>query len=328
MNRAGTLPVRLLTALLAALLLSAPLPGCSAEHADGRFRIVATTFSAYDWTREILGERASAFDLLLIPDNGVDLHSFQPSAGDLILVMDCDLLLCIGGSSDAWATGALKNAAAENRTVETVVFLDVLGSRAKEEELVEGMEPEEEEDDGVEYDEHVWLSLRNASLLCGAIEEALCRIDPDNGSLYRENAAAYRAKLAALDESFRAAVEEAGGGTLLFADRFPFRYLTDDYGLAYYAAFAGCSAETEASVRTVDFLVRKVDELGLKTILRLEESDGALARTVRDNSASKDQQILAIHSLQSVGKAEIAEGATYLTLMEADLAVLKEALKS
>ena len=192
------------------------------------------------------------------------------------------------------------------------------------------MEAEEEEggeEEGPEYDEHVWLSLKNASVLVDALAEAIAAADPDHGELYRANAAAYREKLDQLDGRYAEAVKAGNKSALLFGDRFPFRYMADDYGLEYYAAFAGCSAETEASFGTIVFLAQKADELGLSSVCQIESADGSIARTVAENTASGEKNILTFDSLQSVTAKDVSEGTTYLSVMEKNLSVLADALK-
>ena len=181
-------------------------------------------------------------------------------------------------------------------------------------------------DHGEEADEHVWLSLKNAKTLVGAISNALQEFDPDNKDTYATNAAAYIEKLSALDGAYQSAVDGAAHKTVLFGDRFPFRYLVDDYGLRYYAAFAGCSAETEASFETVSFLAKKVDELGLPCVLTIEGAQHRIAETIVQNTAGKKQKVLTMDSMQSTTSKDVANGATYLSVMEKNLSVLKEAL--
>ena len=196
----------------------------------------------------------------------------------------------------------------------------------------DGVTPEQEEEDeekadGPEYDEHVWLSLKNARILVAAIAEAMSEIDASGADTYASNAAAYNKKLAALDSRYQAAVDDGSKDTVLFGDRFPFRYLVDDYGLNYYAAFAGCSAETEASFQTVIFLSGKVDELGLGTVLTIEGKDHSIAETVVENTTSKDQKIAVMDSMQSATSRDAVSGTTYISVMEGNLDVLKDALK-
>ena len=205
----------------------------------------------------------------------------------------------------------------------------MLGEQVKEEEVVEGMEAEEEEsedEDEPEYDEHVWLSLKNAETLCNAITDALETIDPANKDVYAANAAAYLEKLTALDSEYQSMVDNAARKTVLFGDRFPFRYLVDDYGLNYYAAFVGCSAETEASFETISFLSGKVDELGLPCVLTIEGAQHKIAETIVQNTAEKNQSILTLDSMQSTTSTDVANGTTYLSVMESNLNVLKQAL--
>jgi len=267
----------------------------------------------------------------MLLDNGVDLHSFQPTAQDVAAISNCDLFLYTGGESDAWVDDALANAANPERV--TMNLMDILGDRVKTEEVVEGMQeteehhgPEEDHDHGEEHDEHIWLSLKHAAVLCDAIADALGALDPDHRSTYTENAAAYIQKLTDLDQRYQAAVNAAPHRTLLFADRFPFRYLVDDYGLTYYAAFSGCSAETEASFETVAFLAGKVDALALPCVLTIEGTTHRVAETVVDNTRTKDQAILTLDSMQSVTAADVAAGTSYLAVMEQNLETLKAAL--
>ena len=335
--------VLLLCLALAVGLFAGCSGGGSPASEDGKLSIVVTIFPEYDWVRNILGERINDVSLTLLMDSGADLHSYQPTPKDIAVISRCDLFLYTGGVSDKWVRDVLAQAA--NPDMVVIDLMAALGDRAKTEETVEGMEDEHEDETGhreaedlgdehdaehrhgsVEYDEHVWLSLKNAVFLCEAIRDSLCALDDSHKADYQANAEAYIKKLNALDADYAAAVEDAAFTTLLFADRFPFRYLTDDYGLRYYAAFAGCSAETEASFETIAFLAAKVDELGLRSILQIESANGSVARTVRDNTASKDQQILTMDSMQSVTPADIEAGTTYLGIMETNLDVLKQAL--
>ena len=320
--------------LLGAALIFCALAGCGnraagttgpngAETADGP-RIVATIFPLYDWTRQILVDRAGNADLTLLLDSGVDLHSYQPTVDDMVKISNCNLFLYVGGESDKWVDDALAEASNQDRIV--INLLDILGSDAKEEELVEGMQEEEAEEDGTEYDEHVWLSLKNAQIFCDSIAQALSVLDPDGAAEFAGNLAAYQERLADLDARYVDTVRGASVKTLLFGDRFPFRYLTDDYGLNYYAAFAGCSAETEASFQTIVFLAGKMDELGLPAVMTIDGGDGGIARTIVENTAAKSARILQLDSMQSATGQDADNGKTYLDAMENNLSVLREAL--
>ncbi|MEI3412360.1 MAG: metal ABC transporter substrate-binding protein [Blautia sp.] len=317
------------------------LSACGRTSADGvnvdeqngqkKLQVVATIFPEYDWVREILGEQADNVELTLLLANGVDMHSFQPTMSDILKVSTCDVFIYVGGESDAWVADALKGAGNPDRTA--INLMEVLGDRAKEEEVVEGMQEEDghdghdhEEQEELEYDEHVWLSLKNTQVFCDAISEALQAADPENAKLYQENTTAYKEKLAALDREYQAAVDQSESKTLLFADRFPFRYLTDDYNLTYYAAFTGCSAETDASFETITFLAGKLDELKLPVVFVIENSDGKVAKAVVENTNTRDQKILTLNSMQSVTSDEINAGTTYLSIMKENLKTLKEAL--
>lgn len=321
-------PKKPLLLLLCLAMLAGLLIGCGesapAQAGEEKLSIVTTIFPEYDWVRQILGDRADGMELTLLLSNGVDLHSYQPTADDMIRISTCDLFIHVGGESDDWVDDAL--AGAVNKDMVVIDLLDVLDGAVKQEELVEGMQTEDEEDEAG-LDEHVWLSLRNAATACSHIAEQLGALDPANKDAYKANAAAYIEKLSALDARYASAVSGAKADTLLFGDRFPFRYLTDDYGLTYYAAFAGCSAETEASFETIVFLAGKVEELGLSAVLTLENSDGKLAQTIVDNTTSKSVQILQMDSLQSTTLQDIAGGKTYLGAMEQNLKILRQALQ-
>ena len=324
-----------LAILLGVLSISIPFAGIhtaeakTTENTDKKLNIVTNIFPEYDWTRAILGDRADDVNLTMLLDNGTDLHSFQPAVKDIMKVSSCDLLIYVGGESDQWIEDALESA--QNKDMKTINLMEVLGDSIKEEETVEGMQESEhdhdhEDEEEKEYDEHVWTSMRNAEVICDAIAETLEEMDPENKEIYQSNAETYKEKLSALDEAYQETVNNAKQKTLVFADRFPFRYLVDDYDLSYYAAFSGCSAESEASFKTVTFLAGKVDELGVQSVLTMEKSDDRIAQTVIENTKAKDQKILQLNSMQSITSEEIADGATYLSVMEDNLGVLKEAL--
>lgn len=334
---------KMIALLLALLMAVGMLAGCAKQNDDDmnattdELSIVATIFPEYDWVKEILGDKADHADITMLLDNGVDLHSYQPTADDIVKISDCDLFIYVGGESEGWVKEALKNSANKDRKV--INLLDVLGDKVKREEVVAGMQEEEHEheegeahEDGEaheheeEADEHVWLSLKNAELLVGAISNALQELDAENKDIYAANADAYMKKLSALDVEYQTAVDNASRKTVLFGDRFPFRYLADDYGLNYYAAFVGCSAETEASFETISFLAKKVDELKLPCVLTIEGKNHKIAETIVKNTAQKSQKILRMDSLQSTTSKDVASGTTYLSVMEKNLAVLKEAL--
>lgn len=322
---------------LTAIILMCCLSACDNKNSNqtstskDQLKIVTTIFPEYDWVREILGDKTEHAELTMLLDNGVDLHSYQPTAEDIMKISGCDLFIYVGGESDEWVEDAL--AEATNKNMKVINLLDVLGDKVKEEELVEGMESEEEEEgqereeEGPEYDEHVWLSLKNAQTLVTAIADIMAEIDSENASTYKENATDYNKKLAELDAKYEQLVDSARTKTLLFGDRYPFRYLSDDYGLDYYAAFVGCSAETEASFETIIFLANKVNELGLDTILTIESSDGKIAKTIAENTKDKKKQILVLDSMQSTTSKDVKGGTTYLSVMENNLSVLEKALQ-
>lgn len=338
MKYGGYFMKKIIIAVLCMLLTAGALAGCgeknkSEKNAD--LSIVATIFPGYDWVREIMGDEAENADITMLMDNGTDLHSYQPTADDISKISKCDLFIYAGGESDEWVKDALKQA--ENKDMKVINMIEMLGDSVKTEEVVEGMESEHDHDhdeDGdhndsdqeVEYDEHTWLSLKNAEMICEAIENDLSSLDPENKDIYKKNSEEYISKLSELDSKYQKTVDDAARKTVLFGDRFPFRYLTDDYGLDYYAAFVGCSAETEASFKTVKFLAEKVDELDLPCVMTIEGSDHKIAETIIRNTADKDQKVLTMDSMQAVTASDLKDGKTYLSVMEKNLEALKEAL--
>ena len=513
---------KIITLVLALAMAVSLFTGCgkknnaeTGESDSNKLSVVTTIFPEYDWVKEILGDKAESTDLTMLLSSGVDLHSYQPTADDIVKISDCDLFIYVGGESDGWVDDALKEAT--NKNMKVINLLDVLGDSVKAEETVEGMQETEHEHDhdhskevstfednevqdrslsdwagdwqsaypfsldgtlddafaamavegemtadeykayyqngyktdianisiegehinftydngktvGSDYkyvgyyiqnwstgtkaamyrfeaadkasgapiyiefndhmiepaaaehfhirmsnesfdaiidpenswptffpadmtgeeicehmeghdhdededheheeekDEHVWLSLKNAEVLVNAISESLQEIDPSSKDAYADNSSAYIEKLSELDSEYRQAVDAASTKTVLFGDRFPFRYLVDDYGLSYYAAFVGCSAETEASFETISFLAKKVDELKLPCVLTIEGTQHKIAETIVENTAEKNQKVLTMDSMQSTTSEDVANGTTYLSAMEKNLSVLKEAL--
>ena len=307
--------------LLGLFLILAAVPALCA---DRPLRIVCTSFPQYDWVRVILGERAKDAEVSFLLSTGVDLHSYQPTVADIASISGCDLFVFTGGESENWARDALENVEAPKRVVS---LMDALGDAARPEEWAEGMQAEAEEEDEA-LDEHVWLSLKNAKTLVSALCDALCALDGANEGLYRQNAEAYLEKLDALDGKYAALTAGAEVKTLVFADRFPFLYLTKDYGLSYYAAFPGCSAESEATFQTVVFLAGKLNELELDRVCVIETSDTALARTVLSASGRTNGEIVVFQSLQGTTLRQAEAGFSYLAAMEENLSALESALSS
>lgn len=316
--------------------------GCADKSAlyteDNRIHIVCTTFPQYDWIAELIRGNETAVSLTLLMDKGGDLHNFQPSALDIAHVSKCDLFIYVGGESDVWVDDLLKEAV--NPKLCAINMMEVIQERLVEEEHVEDNEymfgikkidnhstQQIEHHHEQEYDEHVWLSLRNAELIVEEIAAKLTLIDSGNSDLYQRNCDRYTAALRALDLQFVKAVDSGKKDTLLFADRFPFRYFVEDYGLNYYAAFNGCSAETEASFGTVAFLIDKLDALQLDFVIVLDGSDDRLAQVVIENTGSGQQQVCVLNSMQSVSNKEIEAGLCYLNVMEENLKMIRKLLE-
>ena len=305
--------------------------------------ILCTTFAAYDWVREILGD-TDTFTCRMLVDNGVDLHSYQPSAQDIMKIADCRMLVYVGGESDTWVSDAL--AESGNEDIIAISLLDLVGDRALNEVELEGVEGHHHHDHDNEdhdhdehgheaeitdhddhYDEHVWLSLKNAIVCTETLADAITKLDSCNSKKYAANAKGYTGKLEALDADYQTMRDTATQTTILIGDRFPFLYLAEDYDIHYFAAYSGCSADVEASVHTVTYLTEKLQEYKLPAIYVVDNGTDSLARTIAE-SADMTPEILHLSSMQSVTKEDIQKGCTYLSYMEENLQMLKEGLQA
>ncbi len=335
---------KLYTFIITFIILVLVLSSCSDNNniadKDKKINIICTAFPQYDWLREIIGEKINEYNITLLTNKGTDLHSYQPTAEDIAKISKCDLFIYVGGVSDDWFDTALEETI--NKDIKKINLIELLGDSVKKEEFIEGMQPDDhdhdeddnhdsdehkdEHDDVYDYDEHVWLSIKNAQIFIEEIKNTLIEIDSKNSEIFTNNYNNYSKKLSELDQEYEKAVSSAKTKTVLFADRFPFRYMIDDYGLSYYAAFIGCSSETEASFETIAFLTKKVEELKLKSILVIENSNNQLANTVISNTSDKSYKILVMDSLQSVDENKLKSGYSYLSAMRKNLEVLKEAI--
>ena len=320
--------------LVLIIIMAVAMPGCGSGAAGsrdngsgignsdgGRVSVVATIFAPYDFARAIAGDRA---DVTMLLPPGSESHSFEPTPQDTITVQDCDVFIYVGGDSDAWVDRILDSMDTGNMQVVTLMdCVDLV-----EEELKEGMEEDDEgegdEEEGDELDEHVWTSPRNAKLIVQKISDAICEADAKNASYYKDNTSAYLKKLDELDAAFRGVVDGAARKTMIFADRFPFRYFADAYGLDYFAAFPGCSTETEPSAKTVAFLVDKVKDEQIPVVFHIELSNEKMADVICEATGAKKRLL---HACHNVSKEDFESGATYLSLMTKNIEPLREALR-
>ncbi|MBR2460786.1 MAG: zinc ABC transporter substrate-binding protein [Clostridia bacterium] len=340
MNFKKTTSIILAAATLLSLLaiLSCSVSGRYTE-GEGELKVVCTNFPPFDFARVVGGDKVT---VTLLQDSGADLHNYAPTSKDIITVKNADIFVCVGGSSDdAWLDGVLSSAnnsalnvfkLTEHSTLLAVPETeeehdhDHDHDHAGEDEHDEHDEHGESCDHDHSHDEHVWTSLKNAASIVSALAETFAEADSANGDYYRANAAAYIEKLDALDAQYEEAIRAATHKTLIFADRFPFVYMTEDYGLGYHAAFSGCSTEVNASFETTSRLIEAVGEEGVTKILITDtapENAPAVANTV---ASSTGAGILSMNSCQSVTRAQISDGATYLEIMTENLETLKKAL--
>ena len=301
---------RLIAALLCLCLM---LCGCTAQpekpHDETKLQIVCTSFPAYDFAREIAGDRA---ELTLLIKPGSEVHSYEPTPKDMIRIQESDLFICNGGESEQWAKTLITP---ELNTIYMMGCVDTV------EESADGIY--NAEDGEPELDEHVWTSPLNAIKISKEICNALCKLDADNAEAYKTNFTAYKAQLMALDREFRQVIKNSGKHTLVFADRFPMRYFALEYGLDCYAAFPGCSSETEPSAKTVAYLIDRVREDKIPAVLYMEFSNQKMADVICEDTGCKK---LPFYSAHSVSAEQFEQGVSYLDLMRINLNSLKEAL--
>ena len=313
---------RILSIIICLLMIVGCFCGCEEQvrPEDKRLTVVAATFTEYDWVMNILGDEAPYANVRLLIGGGVDVHSYQPTATDIITIGECDILVYTRGSSTEWIYEAARLSNDANRT--TVEFVERLGKSS----LI-ALPGHEGHNHEPEYDEHIWLSLKNAVKCCEAIAKALGAVDKDYAEIYTANANEYILKLEALDKEYQKVVDKSENKTLVFGDRYPFRYLANDYGIKCYTAFDGCSAESEADFETITTLANVVDKQSVPVVLTIDGSNGDIAKSIVKNTKSKKQEILTLNSLQSVSEKQIKENKiSYLSAMEDNLEVISKAL--
>jgi zinc transport system substrate-binding protein len=299
-----------------------------AGDADTRITVTTTIFAPYDFVRRIAEDKVK-LGMLLPP--AAESHSFEPTPRDIITIQNSDIFIYVGGESDDWVKRILQSLqpaqsqAMQSQASGAMKILSLMDTvSVVEEEIVEGMEEEAEEEEEAAYDEHVWTSPRNAALIALAITELLCETDGVNADFYRNNAASYIAELRELDAAFQTVVDNAKRKTIIFGDRFPFRYFADAYGLSYYAAFPGCSTETEPSAATVAFLINKIRSERIPVVFHIELSNESMADTISEATGAKK---LLLHACHNISKRDFENGVTYMDLMKANVDNLGEALQ-
>ncbi|WP_461255115.1 metal ABC transporter substrate-binding protein [Treponema sp. R80B11-R83G3] len=289
------------------------------RNADGKLNVTTTNFPPFDFARNIAGDKVNLY--MLLPP-GAESHSYEPSPKDIITIKNSGVFIYVGGESDAWVDRILESMDTSKMII--VRMMDAVD--VVEEEIVEGMEeeamPEEEEE--TEYDEHVWTSPRNAILIVGAINAALCEADSANAEFYSQNAVSYCKELVKLDAAFNDVIAAAKRKTIVFADRFPFRYFADAYGLTYFAAFPGCSTETEPSAGTIKFLIDKIRTEKIPVVFHIELSNEKMADTISGETGAKK---LLFHASHNLSKKDFDAGLGYLDFMRGNVENLREALQ-
>ncbi len=315
---------KLLSLFIAAILCASALPSCSqGAGRDGKIKILCTVFPLYDWACAVT-EGSENVEVSLLVENGTDLHSFQPSFGDMAKIKDSDIVLYIGGESDRWVAESIDGGATalELSALDEITLYEASADRfASKHTHEDGEECHEAHDHA--FDEHIWLSLKNATAACRALLSVLSEADNTNADLYRQNTETYTQRLSLLDEKMTAAAQSITS-PVIFADRFPFVYLFEDYGIDYFAAFSGCSTDTGADFDTVITLAKKINEYSSKYIFVTERPIDGLAESIIAQSTDKTATVKALDSMQSVGKADIANGTSYISVMEQSINILAQ----
>lgn len=299
---------------------------------NGKIKILCTLFPQYDWIRNIIAG-VEGVEASLIIANGTDPHSYQPTAADIMNISNCDMIIYVGGDSDTWVKKAIERS--KNQNINAIALAELDGIQLHN---ISSSSHSHEEDSHEEHshsghshsslDEHLYLSLENASTAVKKLASKLCGIDPDNSDAYLKNALEYSIKLNNISEDFKLEIESIPEHDrfILFADRFPFVYLLSDYKIHYSAAFEGCTTDVDADFDTVIRLIHEADEHNVNYIAVTESSDKSLANTVISSTKSKEQKIITLNSMQSVTRSQIDNGVTYISIMKENINQVKTAL--
>ncbi len=298
------------------IIISFFMVGCGKEKNDTKYKIITSNFSSYDFVRAIIKDVDDiSVDILLKP--GAETHDFEPTPQDIIDIQNSDIFIYVGGESDSWIDDVIKDI--NNNKSKIIKLMDLVD--LYEEETIEGMETEDEEDE--EYDEHIWTSPVNAIKLVNKIKEEIISIDSNNKEIYEKNANNYIQELTEIDNEIREIVSTSKRKELVFGDRFPLRYFTEEYGLSYHAAFPGCSEQTEASAKTITYLINYVKNNNIPVVFHIELSNGKIAETIAKETGAKVMEFNAIHN---ISKDDFDKGITYVDYMKKNIEALKEAL--
>ena len=307
---------------ITSILLFSGCTGKSDITEGEKLSVVCTSFPQYDWVRNIVGE-VSDVEISLIIDNGTESHSYQATADDIIKIKNSDIFIFNGGKSDS----SFDKIAEQNRH-EGWISINMMNSIPEKLLYEDIFESESHNHHESTYDEHIWLSLNNSIELCHIITDELSKADPENSNIYKTNCENYTTVLENLNLRYKELVSGSAKKEIILADRHPFKYLMNDYNLKCYAAFPGCSSDTEASFETVITLAKKIDELGITKIAVTENSNSSIAESVISASAAESIDIITMNSIQSVSQKDIDSGLTYISAMESNLEALTKLLNS
>ena len=294
------------------------LTGCNRNEKSDKLTIISTSFPGYDFARAITKD-SNDIETKMLLKPGSESHDYEPTPQDIKNIKNSDLFIYVGGDSDEWIEDILKDIDTDKTKI--IKLMDLVN--VVEEEHVEGMEEHEEEEKEIEYDEHVWTSPVNAITITNKLKDEIIKIDNKNESLYETNTKEYVNELTNIDNTIKEIVKNSKRKELIFGDRFPLRYFVDEYGLSYYAAFPGCSEQTEASAKTISFLIDKVKKDKIPVVFHIELSSGKIAKQIAEETGVK---VLEYKTAHNISQKDFDAGVTYVDIMNDNIKVLKKAL--
>lgn len=319
--------------ILATIIICAVIIGISAftvgflikNRAEKNSKIVSSSFIGYDFARAVVGD-SSQVSMLLKP--GAEMHDYEPTPDNIKKLKESDLFIYIGGESEHWIENLIaNNEISANKTLRLMDLVETKTENHTHEDEDHTHDDENhthEHEDHTHDDEHIWTSPLNAIKLIDGIKNKLSELYPEKSIEFKENATTYNERLHTVDQKIRSIVANSNKKELVFADRFPFRYFADEYGLEYTAAFPGCSEQTEASSSTIAHLINKIKTKDIKVVLKIELTNDKLAQIIANETGAK---ILELDSAHNISQTDFDKGVTYADIMEKNIKVLEEALE-
>ena len=306
--------------LLLIILIPFLVVGCGNKQSSSKYTIITSNFPCYDFARAIVNDEEDV-DVKMLLKPGSEMHDFEPTPQDIINIQNSDIFIYVGGESDEWIDDILSDIdTSKTKIIKIMDYVDLI-----EEDELEVLEDKEEkaEDGEEEYDEHVWTSPENAMKIISKLKEEVINMDKDNSSKYEANAENYIKQIEEIDTELKNIVATSKRKEIVVGDRFPFIYFVKEYGISYIAAFKGCSDQSEASAKTISYLIDKVKKDNIPVILKIELSNGNIANTIKEETGAK---VLQFNSAHNISQDDFDKGVTYIDIMKSNVKVIKEAL--